>query len=194
MRRNLPNILTLSRVLVIPPLVVSFFIPYGFARWLATLLFLYACITDFLDGYLARKWDHMSSFGRFLDPVADKLLVCSTLLMLVGTGVIRGLSLLAAVVILSREILVSGLREFLAQLNVGMPVSWLAKWKTAIQMIAIGCLLIADAGPWIPPLAWKTLGMACLWFAAALTLYTGYDYLKAAMAQMNDVWIKDDQV
>jgi len=155
---------------------------------------MYACLTDFLDGYLARKWNHISSFGRFLDPVADKLLVCSTLLMLVGMGGIRGLSLLAAVVILSREILVSGLREFLAQLNVGMPVSWLAKWKTAIQMVAIGCLLIGDAGPWIPPLAWKTLGITCLWFAAALTLYTGYDYLKAAMEQLNDVWVKDDEI
>ena len=194
MRKNLPNLLTFSRVLVIPFIILAIFFPQKPAHWIATFLFITACITDFADGYLARRWGIVSPLGRFLDPVADKLLVCSTLLMLVGTGAIRGASLLPAVVILCREILVSGLREFLAELNVGMPVSWGAKWKTAIQMIALGCLLIGDAGPLLPVLVWKSMGIAFLWLAAGLTVYTGYDYLKAARAQMGHIWINDDPV
>ena len=191
MRKNLPNLLTFSRVLVIPLIILAIFFPQKPAHWIATLLFIVACVTDFMDGHLARRWSIVSPLGRFLDPVADKLLVCSTLLMLVGTGAIRGLSLLPAVIILCREIIVSGLREFLAELHVGMPVSWGAKWKTAIQMIALGCLLIGDAGPFFPPLVWKVLGISFLWMAAGLTVYTGYDYLKAAKSQMGHIWMDD---
>ena len=188
MRKNFPNLLTISRVAVIPVIILTFFVPFDFARWCATILFLYACLTDFLDGYLARKWNITSSFGRFLDPVADKLLVCSTLMMLVGKGMIGGASLIMATIILCREILVSGLREFLAELNVGVPVSWLAKWKTALQMTAIGCLLISNAEPWIPEAVWKGIGTSALWIAALLTLYTGFDYLKAASKQVGPFW------
>lgn len=190
MHNNLPNLLTMSRVFVIPFIVLAAFFPQKVAHWTAVILFIIACVTDFLDGYLARRWGIVSSLGRFLDPVADKLLVCSTLLMLVGVGAIRGISLLPAVVILCREILVSGLREFLSELNVKVPVSWWAKWKTAIQMVALGCLLIGDAGPLFPPFFWKIIGLLFLWMAAALTVYTGYDYLKAARHQFTDFWVK----
>ncbi len=192
MRKNLPNLLTFSRVLVIPLIILAIFFPQKPAHWIATILFIFACATDFMDGYLARRWGIVSPLGQFLDPVADKLLVCSTLLMLVGTGAIRGLSLLPAVIILCREIIVSGLREFLAELNVGMPVSWGAKWKTGIQMMALGFLLIADAAPIVPILVWKSLGITFLWIAAALTVYTGYDYLKAAKSQMGHIWMDDN--
>lgn len=190
-RRNLPNILTLSRVVSIPLIILTFYVPFKFARWLATVLFIYACLTDFFDGFLARRWNFISSFGQFLDPIADKLLVCSVLMMLVGKDIIPGISVLAAIVILCREILVSGLREFLAELHCNMPVNWLAKWKTGIQMVAIGALLMGDAGPWVPAVIWKSMGLGCLWIAAILTLYTGFDYLKAASQQLGPFWHKD---
>jgi cardiolipin synthase len=143
-------------------------------------LFSLAGVTDYFDGYLARKWAQISAFGRFLDPIADKLLVAAVILMLVATHRVRGLVVLPALVILCREVMVSGLREFLAQVNVGVPVSRLAKWKTALQLIALGILIVGDAaGDWT-----QWVGELGLWIAAAITIVTGYDYLSAGLKHM----------
>lgn len=181
---TLPNLLTLSRIVVIPLIVAALWLRSPEGNWLAFLLFAAACITDFLDGYMARRRRQLSAFGRFLDPIADKLLVAAVLLMLVGMHTISGATLLPALIILCREIMVSGLREYLAELRVGLPVSKLAKWKTTIQMVALGVLVVGDAGPsFLPVLAIGEIG---LWLAAALTLVTGYDYLRAGLAHMAD--------
>jgi cardiolipin synthase len=184
MDANLPNILTLSRILATPVVCLLLLTGTVTGSWIAFAVYLYACITDFFDGYLARVRQQQSSFGRFLDPVADKLLVASILLILVGIDRLAGVDILAAIVILCREILVSGLREHLAELRVGMPVTRLAKWKTTIQMIALGLLVIGDVGPSVLGLSMTELGVYGLWLAAALTLITGYDYLRAGMAHM----------
>ena len=184
MLTSLPNLLTLSRILVIPPIVALFFIDGEMPRWIALGLYAAACITDFFDGYLARSMGQISRLGRFLDPVADKLLVSAVILMLVATGRIGGLIVLPALIILIREILVSGLREHLATLAVGVPVSKLAKWKTTIQMFALGFLIVHDASPdWIPSVL---IGEAGVWIAAVLTLITGYDYLQAGIHHLTD--------
>lgn len=184
MALKLPNILTLSRIVVIPALVGTFYMTPPLSHWLALVIFVAAGITDFFDGWLARRTGETSKLGRFLDPVADKLLVAAAILMIVAFNRVDGLNVLAAVVILCREILVTGLREFLAELRVAVPVSKLAKWKTTMQMIAIGFLLVGDAGPWW--LAPKSVGTALLWIAALITLYTGYDYLRAGLRHMTD--------
>jgi cardiolipin synthase (CMP-forming) len=176
---SLPNLLTLSRILVIPVVVASFYVHGDYARWFACALFSAAGVTDWLDGQLARRWQQQSELGRFLDPIADKLLVSATLFMLTTFGRLSAVAVFPALVILCREILVSGLREYLAGLRVGMPVSRLAKWKTMIQMVAIGFLIVGDAGPGIIPVA--GIGEALLWAAALLTLVTGYDYLQAGL-------------
>jgi cardiolipin synthase (CMP-forming) len=139
-----------------------------------------AAVTDMLDGYVARMWAQVSPLGRMLDPIADKLLVASCLLMLAADGTILGWSLWAAIVILCREILVSGLREFLAELRVSVPVTRLAKWKTAVQLVAIGFLIAGQAGDAILPITTE-IGLALLWVSAIVTLYTGWDYLRAAL-------------
>lgn len=181
---NLPNLLTLSRIAVIPLVIATFYIPDVAARWVAVVLFGLAAISDFFDGWLARRWNQVSNFGRFLDPIADKLLVAAVLLMLVGFGRVSPAAILPAVIILCREILVSGLREFLAQLNVGVPVTQLAKWKTAVQMIALPILIVGDAAP----ASWhaQALGEVALTIAAILTLVTGWDYLNVGLRQMRD--------
>lgn len=178
---NTPNVLTVSRIVSIP--VVLVFIYWGGAtgNWLAFAVYTYACITDFFDGYLARAWHQQSAFGRFLDPIADKLLVAGVLFMLVGVETISALHILPAAVILSREILVSGLREFLAEARVGLPVSLLAKWKTTIQMLALGFLIVGHVGPDFGPLSTWEIGIYGLWIAAAITIVTGYDYLRAGL-------------
>jgi cardiolipin synthase len=175
---NLPNLLTLFRIAVIPAMVAGFYLESRLGMWLAGGLFLIASITDFLDGWIARARHQQSSLGRFLDPIADKLLVAAALLMMVGFGQIAGLAILPALVILCREILVSGLREFLAGRNVEVPVSRLAKWKTTIQMAAIAFLLLGDAVAG----SLQTVGEIGLWIAAALTAKSGYDYFRANLA------------
>jgi cardiolipin synthase len=177
---NLPNLLTLSRIAAIPLVVACFWLERGWAQWLSAILFVAACVTDWFDGYFARRYHQISRFGRFLDPIADKLLVAAALLMLVNNGQLRGVNVLAALIILAREILVSGLREFLAELRVGLPVSQLAKWKTGAQMVAIAVLLLGDA---VPPVV-TYLGVALIWIAAMLTLITGYDYLRTGLRHM----------
>jgi CDP-diacylglycerol---glycerol-3-phosphate 3-phosphatidyltransferase len=180
---SLPNLLTLSRILAIPLVVATFYVPGDYARWLGCALFSAAALTDWLDGHVARRWEQQSEIGRFLDPIADKLLVAATLLMLVARHRFSSeWAVLPALVILCREILVSGLREYLAGLRVGVPVSRLAKWKTAIQMVAIGVLIVGKAGPALLPVT--AIGESLLWVAALLTLVTGYDYLRAGLAHM----------
>ena len=179
MRTNLPNLLTMFRIAVIPGLVALFYFESRFTSWLACGLFSLAAITDFLDGYIARVTKQQSAFGRFLDPVADKLLVSSALLMMVAFGQISGLVILPALVILCREITVSGLREYLAGLQVSVPVSQLAKWKTTLQMVAIAVLIVGKNGPRDVPVV--KIGEVGLWVAAILTIITGYDYLRAGL-------------
>ena len=179
---ELPNLLTASRILAIPVIAVLIYIDTASARWIACALFTGACITDYVDGYLARQRGQVSALGRFLDPIADKLLVASVILMLVAIEQVSGLTILAALVILCREILVSGLREYLAEIRVPLPVSKLAKWKTAVQMVALGILVVGDAGPAFIPMG--LLGDLGLWFAAILTIVTGYDYLVRGLKHM----------
>lgn len=183
---SLPNLLTYLRIAIIPVIVGLLFWPGEDAmRWWALGLYTIAGITDFLDGYLARIYDEQSSLGRMLDPIADKLLIAACLLMLVADGSISGWSLWAAIVILSREILVSGLREFLAEVKVSVPVSNLAKWKTTAQIAAVGFLVAGPAGDALLPAGWtlKT-GTVLLWIAAILTIITGYDYMKASIRHL----------
>lgn len=178
---TLPNVLTYARIAAVPALVACLMLIEGeTGRWAAFWLFVAAAITDWLDGYLARLWEQQSTLGRMLDPIADKLIVGAALIMLVHDRTIDGWSICAAIVILCREILVSGLREFLAELNVKVHVTALAKWKTAAQMVALACLLAGSAGDKIVP-GVSTAGIALLWLAALLTLWTGYDYLKAGI-------------
>jgi cardiolipin synthase len=184
-RLSLPNILTCARIAAIPVVIGCIFMQIKdgplWLRWLAVAVFIAAGVTDYLDGYYARIWNQQSAFGRMLDPIADKLLVASCLLMLAADSTINNWSLWAAVVILCREILVSGLREYLAALRVSVPVTKLAKWKTTIQLVAIGFLLAGeagdqaisflDAGPLI-----TMIGIVLLWISAIFTIYTGWDY------------------
>ena len=180
---NAPNSLTLLRILLIPAFIAVFYVDFPVGNWLAFGVFAAAAITDFFDGYLARNLNQVSTLGRFLDPVADKLLVATAILMLVAFDRIADWSVLAALIILCREILVSGLREFLAQLKVSVPVSRLAKWKTTMQMLALGFLLVGSAAPEIIPAV--IIGIVLLWTAAVLTLYTGYDYLRAGLRHLS---------
>ena len=183
-----PNLLTYARIAAVPAVVACLYwqdILQGgeWLRWVALTIFIAAGVTDILDGYLARKWGELSSFGRMLDPIADKLLVASCLLMLAADGTIRGWSLWAAIVILCREILVSGLREYLAELRVSVPVTRLAKWKTTLQLVAVGFLLAGDAGDAIVPVV-TPIGLSLLWLSALLTLYTGWDYFRAGVQHL----------
>ncbi len=183
MNFNLPNVLTFSRIAAIPVLLALFMIPGDAGRWLACAVFTIAAVTDYFDGYVARTWNQLSELGRCLDPIADKLLVASVLLLLAFFHSPGLFFLLPAMVILCREVLVSGLREYLAGVKVRLPVSRLAKWKTAIQMVAIGFLIVADSGPsWLPV---TEIGLGGIWIAAILTLVTGYDYLAASLKHMD---------
>lgn len=182
MLSSLPNLLTISRILAIPAICAAFYLPGAWSAWLPLALFAAAGITDWFDGYLARKWGQMSNLGRFLDPVADKLLVCAVILMLIAFERIDRITCLAAVVIMCREITVTGLREFLAELRVKVPVSRLAKWKTTAQLIALGFLIVGDyAFDWIHA---RLVGEVLIWMAALLTLYTGWDYLNTGLRHM----------
>jgi cardiolipin synthase len=189
MPTSLPNLLTMSRIVAIPALVVLAAWRTPGADLAACALFAAAGITDWLDGHLARERRQLSEFGRMLDPIADKLLVGATLMMLVGEERLTPWGLFPAIVIMLREILVSGLREFLASLRVGLPVTKLAKWKTGMQMAALGTLLAGDEGAALLHLSWlpvASIGEALLWLAAALTLVTGWDYLVAGLRHAVD--------
>lgn len=185
MLSSLPNLLTLSRILAVPILVVLMW-GKGPYEWLAAfVVFCIAGLTDYLDGYLARAQGTVSKIGIFLDPIADKIMVAAVIVMLVHSGIVHGLAVVAALIILLREIIVSGLREYLATLQVSLPVSQLAKWKTAFQMIALGALVLVGSAaallPWLPA---YQVGLISLWIAAGLTLVTGYDYLRVGLKHM----------
>lgn len=189
---NIPNLLTYGRILCVPLIVICFFVEgklsiSNTARWVALWIFIIASITDFLDGYLARIWNQTSNIGRMLDPIADKLLIASILLLVAADGTIAGWSLWAAIIILCREILVSGLREYLAQLkvSVSVPVTRIAKWKTTAQMVAIAFLLAGPAGDAILPHTTQ-IGILLLWISALLTIYSGYDYFRVGLKHMVD--------
>lgn len=184
MPSHLPNLLTLSRIVAIPLIVALVLMRWPAADLAACAVFTAAAVTDWLDGHLARRHRQTSELGRMLDPIADKLLVGAVLMLLAGLGRLSDIGLIAAVVIVLREILVSGLREFLAGLSQGLPVSRLAKWKTGVQMTALGMLVAGDAsarllGLGVLPVG--LLGEALLTLAAALTLVTGWDYLTASL-------------
>jgi CDP-diacylglycerol--glycerol-3-phosphate 3-phosphatidyltransferase len=186
---SLPNLLTLSRILAVPLLVFLLWRPAPVDYAITFALYCVVGITDYLDGYLARAWGSISKLGQFLDPIADKIMVAAVVVMLISSRKanpipeISGLHLIPALVILLREIIVSGLREYLAGLQVSVPVSALAKWKTTLQLVALGALILGGAiphAPWI-----HLVGIVCLWAAAALTLVTGYDYLRVGLRHMD---------
>lgn len=187
MLTNLPNLLTLSRIGAIPLLIFTFYMESPLGNWLGLAVLTYAGITDFFDGYVARALSQQSQLGKFLDPIADKLLVGSLLVMLVAFNRIPGIAVLPAVVILCREILVSGLREFLAGVKISVPVSRLSQWKTTLQMLMLGFLLVGPAGPMFGPWTTTQIGVAGLWLAAVLTIFTGYDYLRAGLRHVDEM-------
>ena len=179
---NLPNLLTLSRIVAVPVLIALLWAPGELDYAIAFGLYVVVGITDYFDGWLARKMKIVSRLGAFLDPIADKIMVAAVLLMLVAIQVIDSWHVIAAIVILLREILVSGLREYLGGMQVSVPVSRLAKWKTTFQMVALGALILGGA---LPQQLWvHEVGIICLWVAAALTLVTGYDYLRTGLRHM----------
>ena len=174
---TLPNYLTMARVLAVPVIVALMFIPGEAARWIVALLFAGAAVTDWFDGWLARRWQQTSAFGAFLDPIADKLLTSAILVMLVASFTVAGVHVVAVLLIISREILISGLREFLAGDKIPVPVTFLAKCKTALQSVAILVLILAPAlGETI-----HVVGLVILWLATAATVVTGADYLTKGM-------------
>ena len=186
---TLPNLLTLSRIFAVPILVLLLWRPTPLDYAFTFVLYCLVGITDYFDGYLARTQGQISRLGQFLDPIADKIMVAAVIVMLVSTRresgepVIHGLHIIPALIILLREIIVSGLREFLAELRVGMPVSKLAKWKTTLQLVALGALIFGGA---VPEHLWvHDVGLASLWAAAALTLITGYDYMRIGIRHMD---------
>src|SRR3990170_3941998 len=192
MRRRMltvPNLLTLSRILAVPILVFLLWKPGWYDYAITFVLYCVVGITDYFDGYLARAQGQISRLGQFLDPLADKIMVAAVIVMLVssrnssGEPIIHSFHIVPALVILLREITVSGLREFLAELRVSMPVSALAKWKTTLQLVSLGALIFGGA---VPNVEWvEVVGLASLWAAAALTLMTGYDYLRIGLRHMD---------
>jgi cardiolipin synthase len=181
---SLPNLLTLSRIVAVPLLVWFLWWPDWQAGYgIAFVLYCLMGITDYFDGYLARSSGAVSRLGIFLDPIADKIMVAAVILILVGTRDIAGIHVIAALVILLREIAVSGLREFLAQVQVSVPVSKLAKWKTTLQLVSLGGIILGGS---VPEMVWvHTVGIVALWGAAVLTLLTGWDYLRVGLKHMD---------
>ena len=180
MNIKIPNILTIGRILVVPIFVIAFFLPGFFGDLIPFFLFVFASFTDYLDGLLARLFKEESKLGELLDPIADKILVSAALILLVMNGTIKNYEVIAAIIILTREILVSGLREFLAKTSVTLPVTSLTKLKTFLQMLSIAILLTGESGNKIMNFQdynAQTVGIILLWLSAFLTLYTGYDYV-----------------
>jgi len=181
MKLKIPNILTIGRIIIVPIFVLTFFIPGLFGDLIPFFLFALASFTDYLDGLLARMFKEESNLGELLDPVADKILVAAALILLVMNGTIKNYEVIAAIIILTREILISGLREFLAKGRITMQVTSLSKLKTFIQMVSIAILLTGESGNKIinfQDYNAQTIGIILLWLSAFLTLYTGYDYFR----------------
>ena len=179
MKLNISNILTLSRIIVIPIIVICIYLKNPWYGWTAFVLFCAASITDYFDGYLARIRNEVSNLGTFLDPIADKLLVAAVILILTSKEVITDWETIPALIILLREIAVSGLREYLAGIKVSVPVSKISKLKTSLQLIALAILILSESGISFIPILF--MGKIALWSAGILTLYTGYDYLKSGL-------------
>ena len=189
MKIKIPNILTIGRIIIVPIFVFSFYIPGIVGDLVPFFLFVIASFTDFLDGLLARLYKEESKLGELLDPIADKIIVAAALVLLVMNGIIKNYEVIAAIIILTREILISGLREFLAQSRVKIPVSSLAKFKTFIQMLSIAILLTGETGNKIANFGEynaQTIGIILLWLSAFLTLYTGYDYMAKGIVKAID--------
>ena len=186
MYKKIPNILTIGRIIIVPFFVLAFYLPGFYGDLTALILFIVASFTDFLDGMLARMLGEESKLGELLDPIADKIIVATALILLVMDGTIRHYEVIAAIIILTREILISGLREFLAKGQIKLPVSNLAKLKTVLQMISIALLLSGDTGNKIinfQDYNAQTIGIILLWLSAFLTLFTGYDYMRKGIDQ-----------
>ncbi|MCM1001748.1 CDP-diacylglycerol--glycerol-3-phosphate 3-phosphatidyltransferase [Wolbachia pipientis] len=178
-KKNLPNLLTISRALAVPAIILSFYIENKYANLITISIFIFACVTDFFDGYLARAWKVQSKFGRLFDPIADKLIVASTIMMLVYKHKVNDYTIIPSVVIVCREILVSGLREFLIATNVSLPVSKAGKIKTFLQMLAVVALIMDDYE------ITQYIGAICLWVAAIITMWSGYNYVIAGIKQID---------
>jgi cardiolipin synthase len=180
---HLPNLLTLARILLTPVFVAAFWLDMPGGRWVVFVVFLIAAITDYADGWVARRRNIESRLGQMLDPIADKLLIASALLMLVYMDDIRGFLIIPALIILAREILVSGMREFLATISVQVPVSSISKTKTVFQVVAIAMLIVAPA---VAQWEWvERAGILTLWAAAVLTIYTGFSYVQANLSHVS---------
>tara|TARA_Y100000590_G_C15554814_1_gene952392 strand:- start:552 stop:1100 length:549 start_codon:yes stop_codon:yes gene_type:complete len=177
MKWNIANLLTIARIIVIPIIVICIYLKSPFYGWVAFILFCIASITDYFDGYIARIRNEITNFGTFLDPIADKLLVAAVILILTSKGIIADWETIPALIILLREIAVSGLREYLAGIKVSVPVSRIAKLKTSIQLIALALLILTESQITLVPI--MIIGKVALWVAGILTLYTGFDYLKS---------------
>lgn len=171
-KNNLANILTLSRLLLLPLIIALFYVQSGWSAWLCLILYAIAAATDYFDGYIARKYNQISAFGTFLDPIIDKIFVSSLLVLLVAFGQITGGWIVLVIIIFAREFLISGLREYLAPKNIQVPVSKLAKWKTAVQMLATGFLIISGYAPYV-----QELGHLLLALATIITVITGFSYV-----------------
>lgn len=178
-KKNLPNLLTISRALAVPAIILSFYIENKYANLITISIFIFACITDFFDGYLARAWKVQSKFGRLFDPIADKLIVVSTIMMLIYKHKVNDYTIIPSVVIVCREILVSGLREFLIATNVSLPVSKAGKIKTFLQMLAVVALIMDDYE------ITQYIGAICLWVAGIITMWSGYNYIIAGIKQID---------
>ena len=189
MKIKIPNILTIGRIILVPIFVISFYIPGFLGDLIPFFIFVLASFTDFLDGVLARLYKEESKLGELLDPIADKIIVSAALVLLVMNDIIKNYEVIAAIIILTREILISGLREFLAKSQVVMPVTGLAKFKTFIQMFAIAILLTGESGNKLVNFQdynAHTIGIILLWLSAFLTLYTGYDYIRKGIDHATD--------
>ena len=189
MKLKIPNILTIGRIIIVPIFILTFYLPGALGDWMPFFIFVLASFSDFLDGLLARLYKEESKLGELLDPIADKIIVASALVLLVMKGTIINYEVIAAIIILTREILISGLREFLAKVQVSMPVTGLAKFKTFIQMFAIAILLTGESGNKLinfQDYNAHTIGLIFLWVSAFLTLYTGYDYVKKGIDHVID--------
>jgi cardiolipin synthase len=184
MLQNLPNILTVSRILLLPVLIGLLLVPHDWAVWTAVWIYAFCAITDFFDGYLARRFETTSKFGTFLDPISDKIMVGCLLLVLAGIGRLPELWMVPALIIMTREFLISGLREFLGPQNISVPVSKLAKWKTTVQMVALGFLVAGNLGNSIVPHT-LLIGQVGLTIAAVITVITGWSYLKVGFKYIN---------
>lgn len=183
---SIPNIMTMARILLLPFIVALLYIPEAWAAWVALAFYIIAALTDFLDGFVARKMNMESAFGRFLDPIADKVFIASLLLLLVGFGRLQGVWIIAGIIILARELLISGLREFLGPENITFPVTRLAKWKTTVQMFALGFLIVGDYGDVILPYTLE-IGHLLILIAAVLTVITGWAYFKVGLKHIESM-------